>query len=151
MTRPFTGWHMLAIMVAFFGVIIAVNFTMARFAIGTFGGVVVDNSYVASQRFNGWLAEARAQDKLGWRVVPGIDSTGRLQIAATDAQGALIGGQMTVTARHPLGRLPDRTIAMRATPTGFIADAPLPAGRWKLRIELNSNGQSARFEQDVKA
>ena len=24
-TRPFTGWHMLAMMVAFFGVVIAVN------------------------------------------------------------------------------------------------------------------------------
>ncbi|OYX37989.1 MULTISPECIES: FixH family protein [unclassified Sphingomonas] len=151
MTRPFTGWHMLAIMVAFFGVIIAVNFTMARFAVGTFGGVVVDNSYVASQRFNGWLAEARAQDKLGWRVVPGIDATGRLQIAATDAQGALIGGQMTVTARHPLGRLPDQTIAMHATSTGFAADVPLPSGRWQLRIVLRADGRTARFEEDVRA
>jgi nitrogen fixation protein FixH len=124
---------------------------MARLAVGTFGGVVVDNSYVASQRFNSWLAVAREQDKLGWKVVPGIDSTGRLQIAATDAQGALIGGLMTVTARHPLGRLPDRTITMHATPTGFAADVPLPTGRWQLRIVLNANGRTARFEQDVRA
>ena len=44
MTKAFTGRHMAAIMVAFFGVIIAVNFTMARFATATFGGRVVENS-----------------------------------------------------------------------------------------------------------
>lgn len=151
MIRRFTGWHMLAIMVAFFAVVVGVNVTMARFAIGSFGGVVVENSYVASQRFNGWLARARTQDKLGWRVVPGIDVKGRLQIAATDAQGALIGGRMAVTARHPLGRVPDRTIEMRATPRGFVAETPLPAGRWKLRIVLTSGGKNARFEEDVRA
>lgn len=151
MIRRFTGWHMLGLMVAFFGVVVGVNLTMARFAIGTFGGVVVDNSYVASQRFNGWLAAARAQDRLGWRVVPGIDATGHLQIAAIDAQGALIDGRMTVTAHHPLGRVPERSIAMRATPTGFVAETPLPAGRWTVRIALTSGGRSARFEADVRA
>jgi nitrogen fixation protein FixH len=39
----FTGWHMTTILVAFFGVVIAVNFFMARMAVGTFGGTVVDN------------------------------------------------------------------------------------------------------------
>ena len=53
--RPFTGYHMTAILVAFFGVVIVVNFVMARYAVATFGGTVVDNSYVASQEFNGWL------------------------------------------------------------------------------------------------
>lgn len=68
MTRPFTGWHMTGIVVAMFGLVIAVNVLMASYAIGTFGGTVVDNSYVASQRFNDWLAEARAQRALKWNV-----------------------------------------------------------------------------------
>ena len=50
MTRKFTGWHMTAILVGFFAIVISVNLFMARAAIGSFGGVVVDNSYVASQR-----------------------------------------------------------------------------------------------------
>ena len=57
--RRFTGYHMAAILVAFFGVIIAVNMVMATLATRTFGGVVVENSYVASQEFNGWLKDAR--------------------------------------------------------------------------------------------
>jgi nitrogen fixation protein FixH len=51
-----TGRKVAAIFVVFFGVIMAVNFTMASFASSTFGGVVVKNSYVASQKYNGWLA-----------------------------------------------------------------------------------------------
>ena len=54
-----TGRHVAAIFVAFFAVVIAVNVLMASYAVGGFGGTVVDNSYVASQRFNGWLAQAR--------------------------------------------------------------------------------------------
>ena len=64
----FTGWHMTAIFVAFFGIVMAVNFYMARMAVGTFGGTVVDNSYVASQEYNSWLGAAARQDKLGWNV-----------------------------------------------------------------------------------
>ena len=64
MTRRFTGWHMTAIMFAFFGVVVSVNMLMATLATRTFGGTVVENSYVASQSFNRWLAEARAQDRL---------------------------------------------------------------------------------------
>ena len=41
MKRPFTGRHMAAILIAGFGVVIAVNLVMARFAVTTFGGVVV--------------------------------------------------------------------------------------------------------------
>ena len=37
-------------------------------AIGTFGGTVVDNSYVASQNYNRWLADADEQEALGWKT-----------------------------------------------------------------------------------
>jgi nitrogen fixation protein FixH len=53
--RTFTGWHMALILIGFFAVVVGVNLLMARFASSTFGGVVVENSYVASQQFNGWL------------------------------------------------------------------------------------------------
>src|SRR3546814_2526847 len=59
--KRFTGRHAAMILVAFFGVVIAVNIVMASFALSTFGGTVVDNSYVASQHYNQWLARADAQ------------------------------------------------------------------------------------------
>lgn len=61
----FTGKHMLGLMLAFFGVIIAVNLTMATLASKSWTGLVVKNSYVASQQFNRDLEAAKAQNALG--------------------------------------------------------------------------------------
>ena len=70
MRGPFTGRHMALILVAGFGIVIAVNFLMAYLAARDFGGVVVENSYVASQNYNSWLKEADAQRQLGWEATP---------------------------------------------------------------------------------
>jgi nitrogen fixation protein FixH len=59
---------MLAAMIAFFAVVISVNMVMATAATRTFGGKVVENSYVATQKFNTWLDKAAAQRRLGWTV-----------------------------------------------------------------------------------
>ncbi|MBY0519124.1 MAG: FixH family protein [Sphingomonas sp.] len=151
MTRHFTGWHMLAVMVSFFGLVIAVNVTMATYAIGTFGGEVVENGYVASQRYNGWLKAAADQKALGWHAVPRVDATGRLHIAATDASGRPLDAQVIVVARHPLGRVPDQRIALHRTASDHVADRVLPGGRWLLHIELIAHGHAARFEDEVRA
>ena len=55
----FTGWHMLAIMIMFFGTIITVNLIMAWNASHSWSGLVVQNTYVASQQFNGKVALAK--------------------------------------------------------------------------------------------
>ncbi len=68
MTRPFTGRHMAAIIISFFAVIIAVNLTMAYFARSSWTGLVVKNSYVASQSFNRDAEIARQQQALGWQM-----------------------------------------------------------------------------------
>jgi len=68
-TNGFTGRHMLLAMVAFFGVVITVNVTMAVFARTSWTGFVVANSYVASQEFNAKMADTRAQAALGWKGI----------------------------------------------------------------------------------
>ncbi|CAN5652759.1 hypothetical protein BH11ACT8_BH11ACT8_25200 [soil metagenome] len=64
--HPFTGRHMLAVVFAFFGTVITVNFVMAYLATGTFPGLVVENSYVASQNYNQSLADTRALAGATW-------------------------------------------------------------------------------------
>lgn len=151
MTQRFTGWHMLAIMLAGFGLVIAVNVVMARAAISTFGGEVVANSYVASQRYNDWLKAAEAQRALGWQVRAGAGSDRVLHIAVTDANGQPVVGAVTVTARHPLGRTPDRRIGLHATARDHVSDRALPAGRWLLHVDVRAQGREARFEAEVDA
>ncbi|WP_298667950.1 FixH family protein [uncultured Sphingomonas sp.] len=151
MIRRFTGWHMAAILVAFFGVVIAVNVTMATFAATTFGGVVVENSYVASQHYDRWLAEARAQDKAGWRAVPAA-AAGRLAIALTRRGDAVADAALTATARHPLGRAPDQKLTLRwdAAAARYLADQPLPPGRWLIEIIGARGAERLRFEDEVR-
>ena len=151
MTRGFTGWHMTGIMIAFFGVVIAVNFLMASYAVGTFGGTVVDNSYVASQHFNTWLAEARAQRALGWSVTVTAGKDRLVRIDPTGPHGALVAVTVSATAAHPLGRVPARTLTFRRSDDGrFTADKPLPAGRWLLHIEVRDGASDARFDDEVR-
>ena len=101
MSRKFTGIHMFAILVGFFGTVMAVNFTMASLATSTFGGVTVKNSYVASQKFNSWLDQAAEQDALGWEVTTSWRDDGHLVVSAT---GPGTKARLAAHARHPLGR-----------------------------------------------
>lgn len=146
---PFTGRHMAAIMIAFFGVVIAVNVMMARFAIGTFGGVVVENSYVASQHFNRWLDEAKQEKTLGWKAVASHEGSGPVQIAVSGTPAGAV--QVQAVARHPLGRLPDQAMTFSQTPDGtFVSQQTLPAERWRLRIAVNAGGKVWRTEEDIR-
>jgi nitrogen fixation protein FixH len=149
MTRRFTGWHMLATLVAFFGVVIAVNMTMATLATRTFGGVVVKNSYVANQHFNAWLAEARAQDRLGWAL--DADIVDRRVLVTAGANGAALGGaDVTAVAAHPLGSVPDIALRFLETAPGhYVAQARLPAGRWRVRFHVARDGRQGDFVQDL--
>ncbi|AQR72636.1 FixH family protein [Sphingomonas sp. LM7] len=146
MTRNFTGWHMFAILFAMFGTIVAVNFVMARAAIRTFGGTVVDNSYVASQHYNRYLAEARAQRALGWTATASLDAQRHVVLATNVPAGTAA----SATIHHPLGRAPDQALAFTRRGAGFVSTTPLPAGRWQLRIELRDGAHSARFEDALK-
>ena len=144
--RKFTGRHMLAIMLGFFGVVIAVNVTMATLAARTFGGTVVDNSYVASQRFNRWLAEGRAQERLGWTARLGLDDSRRIRVEVADRIGALGGAEVDAVARHPLGRASDVTLRLRPTGDGiYVSQARLPAGRWQIHLTVRRGADDLRL------
>ncbi|MES2496440.1 MAG: FixH family protein [Pseudomonadota bacterium] len=147
MTRRFTGRHMLALTVSFFAVVIAVNLVMATFAARTFGGTVVDNSYVASQQFNRWLDEAHAQRAMGWRLT--ADRVGSYAYVRLDGAP---GASVEAAAIHPLGVLPGRTLHFVPLRSGvYRSIEPLPAGRWRLEVKVRQGGHQAHFVDEVPA
>lgn len=151
-TRRFTGHHMAAILISFFAIVIAVNVTMARYATSTFGGTVVDNSYVASQKFNRWLAEARREKALGWAVsAPTRDESSHIVLRLKGAGGEPLGGAgLTVRAEHPLGRAPDQALRFIETaPGAYRSTGPLPNGRWKLRIHITRGADTLDIAGEV--
>ena len=147
----FTGWHMTAILVTFFGVVMAVNFTMARMAVSTFGGTVVDNSYVASQEYNRWLNAAALQEKLGWKVSVFVDTDRHVRIGAS-ASGATIAELTAVgDALHPLGRAADVPLAFVNTADGdLLSTTALPVGRWNLRLSLRRGADIFKLAEEVQ-
>jgi nitrogen fixation protein FixH len=140
MTRRFTGWHFTAIITAFFGVVIAVNLTMAVLATRTFGGVVVENSYVASQKYNGWLEAAKRQQQLAWSIEPALDEERRVVITLS-----IDGAKVTGFARHPLGREPDLPLTFATSGTSVRSMDRLPAGRWNIHLLVRRGESEARL------
>lgn len=148
-TGPFTGKHITVILVAFFAVVITVNLVMARYATSTFGGVVVDNSYVAGQKFNSWLKEAEKERALGWKAEAKRLPDGKVSVVLQGAQES--GLTLKADAWHPLGRLPDRPLHfVRQADGSFLSTETLPQARWRLRLEANAGAQRWRTEQDVQ-
>lgn len=146
--RPLTGRKVTLWFVAFFGVVVAVNFFMARQATATFGGVVVDNSYVASQNFNRWLDAEAAQQKLGWKAKAERQHDGRVAVTFSGTGDATL--SLKGDAWHPLGRQPDRPLDFARDASGrFVSREPLPAGRWRLRLEAGAGKANWRGELDL--
>lgn len=81
---PLTGFKVLMMFVTAFGIIIAVNMTLAYKAVATFPGIEAKNSYAVSQVFQ---EERNAQLALGWDVAARYGD-GVLEIDITTADGA---------------------------------------------------------------
>lgn len=139
----FTGKHMLGVMVAFFGVIIAVNLVMARFAVSTWSGLVVPNTYVASQEFNEKSAEMRAIAALGYKVDIASDFTG-LSITFTDSDGKLaLADSMIADLRRPVGVYQDREMVLVRGDDGlYHGSGELLEGEWIATIVAIRDGQT---------
>ncbi|MBY0621037.1 FixH family protein [Sphingomonas ursincola] len=149
--RPFTGWHMTAILVGFFVIVMAVNFAMARFALSSFGGTVVDNSYVASQHYNELLAKAEAQDRLGWQPSVWLDRTRHVRVTLAHQDAKLLIESAKAMIHHPLGRLPSQTLVMVGDGQGgMISTRMLPQGRWRIVLAVRHAGDEARYRRDLK-
>jgi nitrogen fixation protein FixH len=133
MTREFTGWHMLGLMVGGFGIIIAVNLTLAWNAIATFPGLETRNSYVISQSFQ---ADRAAQNALRWDATATIENN-VLTVAILDQTGAPV---QTEVMRVVLGRAThtgqDSTPELTWNGAALTAPVDLEAGYWNLRLEL---------------
>ncbi|MCW0197890.1 FixH family protein [Sphingopyxis sp.] len=149
--KPFTGRHAAMILVAFFGVVISVNIVMASFALSTFGGTVVDNSYVASQHYNEWLARADAQDRLGWDRSVTVDADRHVRLTVRKDGAAVEGLRIVATLRHPLGQTPARAMRFAPAADGTLRSLDaLPAGRWQLDLSVHRGTDEARYRIDLK-
>ncbi|MEL7199790.1 MAG: FixH family protein [Pseudomonadota bacterium] len=145
--KSFTGRHMTAVLVVGFGIVAAVNFTMASYAAGGFHGVVVENSYVASQKYNEWLAQAEAAKALGWGAEVTRDEAGHVVVATT---GVPAGADVTAELRRPIGDRDYVNLRFEPQEDGlFRSTTKVKDGRWTTRLYIESAGQKWAEESEL--
>ena len=147
--KKLTGRRVLAMLLAFFGVVMAVNFFMVKAAISTFGGVDTKSSYEAGRLFEGEVEKAAAQNARDWRVDEQLTPSGDeqvLTIQLSDAKGAPVAGvAVQATLAHPVDERNDVTIALTETaPGAFRGQATVAAGVWELEL-LVARGDQQLF------
>lgn len=135
-SKEFTGRHMWAVVGVFFGVIIAANVGMAVVASTSWTGLVVKNSYVASQEFEDKRLAQEAQQAAGWQATfsyaPGV-----AKLLVVDAAGEPVDlGPVTIAVNRPVGGHEDQVLEFdRSADGGYDAPLTLAAGVWDALIE----------------
>ena len=145
--RPVTGRFVLLCLVSFFGVVIAVNVIMARFALSTFGGVETASSYKAGLAFRSEELAAQAQSARDWHVdvvLTELGGEGRaLVVTVRDHDGKPVSALETeAELLHPTDAR--RDVPVLLTPAGagtYRAELDAPAGAWVFSIDLSQGGE----------
>ena len=129
------GYHVAAMFIAFFGVIIVVNFTMAWFASSSWTGLVVKNSYVASQHYNEKIDAARNQKAMGWRTNFGY-SENLLSVSIRDKDNQPIYfDKLSVIIGTPVSENKDKSLILDQKNSGvYQASIKLTEGMWAYEL-----------------
>ena len=136
---PLTGKRVFCLLLAFFGVVIAVNMVFLYVALSTYPGADTEDAYRRGVAYNDVLEKAAAQDTLGWRGTIDYDAATRsLRFFLIDADRRPI-RRLSVSAhvRRTVKRGHDLSLALNGYPDGSYRaalDPPLP-GQWQVRIE----------------
>ncbi|MDB5620299.1 FixH family protein [Tardiphaga sp.] len=146
--KPLTGRTVLICLIAFFGVIIGVNITLAKLAIDSLPGTEVDSAYGASLAYEGEITAAREQAARGWKVNAHVarDADGRaeVRVEARDRNGAPVQGlSFTSRLERPADRRGDRPVQLAEAGTAtYRGDVTaLAPGLWDLVLEGDVGGK----------
>jgi len=150
---PMTGRHVLIYMIAFFGVIFAVNGVFLYVSLKTHPGVTSEDAYRKGLRFNLELDRADRQHARGWKTDIGF-AGGVPVIGISDKGGLPVTGlTISVSARSPVHDRADRSIVLQEVAAGrYRADrSPLSPGRWDLVFTATRDDLAAyRIEHAVQ-
>ncbi|UOM34042.1 FixH family protein [Acuticoccus sp. I52.16.1] len=148
--REFTGLHMLLIMVAFFGVVIAVNVVMAVLANTTFTGLTARNGYVASIDYKKDIENRARAAELGWTVAVVADRH-RIGVDLTDAAGAPLVAVVSGTIEPLVKHDPPLPLEFAAVSAGrYRAVSPVPPGEWVVRVGIEHGGERLAWHAPVE-
>jgi nitrogen fixation protein FixH len=151
------GIHVLWMVLAFFGAVIAINVGFSIAAIRTFPGEEETHAFAQGLHYNEFLAQRRAGEALGWSAAVVLDAEGRgavLDIAMVDRAGAPLSGLVFEgELRRPIDADLDRALQFHDLGGGRYRAivGPLHEGQWRLRAEAHdSAGRRMEFERSLE-
>ena len=135
-----TGWHVLFAVVAFFGVVIAVDATFLVAAYRSFPGQVSVTPYEDGLAFNRDVARRQAQAALGWSATA-APVAGGVQVEIADRQGAPVQGlALTGLLRRPATEAGEIALKFsEASPGRYFATARPGGGAWDLEASAKDH------------
>lgn len=134
----FTGWHMFTIICMFFGTIITVNMILAFNAGSTWTGLVVKNTYVASQIFNEETEKLEQQRALGWSSDLNYQDA-QLRLKLTDNKGALISGaNVSAKIGNPVHETNDHMVSFTQIGEFYVVENNLENGLWQIDLQVQT-------------
>lgn len=145
--RPITGRFVLLCLLAFFGIVIAVNVVMARYAVATFGGVETASSYKAGLAFRSEEEAAGKQAGRHWNVDARLSDLGGggrvIDVSAADAGGKPIAGlSAMVRLAHPTDARHDVKVELVDLGGGrYRATLDATPGQWDLVVDLSQGDE----------
>lgn len=147
----FTGRHMLILAVCFFGVIISVNVGMAIVSSTSWTGLVVQNTYVASQEYEEKRLAHEQQVAAGWQA-SFTYSPGFAQLVVVDGAGNRVDlGPVSLQINRPVGGHDDQKLTLGASADGgYVAAVTLGAGVWDVVASASTATGPFELHQRLK-
>ena len=133
--KRFTGFHMLAVMLAFYGVIVSVNLTMATLANTTWTGLLNKNGYVASIDYAKLDAAEQTVRDLGWNVTL-TEDLGVVRLDMTDATNTVIPATVSASVRNAFNKF--STLEFVNEGGVYTSTPSLPAGAYTVNILIDT-------------
>ena len=150
--RELTGYHVLAMVTAFFVLIIAADVLFSVLAYRTFSGEVASNPYEAGLAFNRTLAQRRREAALGWSAQVDTPRPGVVAVRVRDRAGvALPRLSLTGVLERPATETGRQVLAFEPTGDGWYTARADLAGAWDLRAEARDGQNLLEIETRLVA
>lgn len=137
-----TGWHVLLMLLAFFGIIFGVNGIFLASALRTYTGVVSVEPYVKGLHYNDRIAAGERQAHLGWHEALTVTSDGTVVLTLADDGGRPVQGvKLAGTIGRPATNRLDRALTLTETDPGkYVVQAgALDSGTWLFSVQGTSH------------
>lgn len=144
--RILRGGHVLAMAVAFFGIVFAVNGVFLFAALSTHTGVIANEPYRNGLAYNSRIADGDEQAALGWRETVILALDGRLSLHLTDQDGMPVRGlRIEATIGRPSTSRFDKSAVLAEGADGSYAAQfnTREGGGWIVTIEARASGSDA--------